>query len=258
MTEKTITPADIIAEADAVSKQADADMATEAEQAAVDATDLARQMAVDYEIDITKINGTGKEGRVTVPDVDKHHKALILEEAEKEIVPDEPVEEAEPEPKPEPEKPKVAKTLVAGSILPNVIVGLEEIYHIVRTLSERGMGWQSSQVSVEDADDELSKLLTAGWEIIKTQPLGYSQDGVEIIWVLGKFTEGKVERYPYSEIHHITRRIGGLGDDGRGISGTAANALISGYLQSGWDLAMCEALDQATGGSVNVMWILVR
>lgn len=251
---KTIL-ADIAEEADAVIEQAEADIAAAKEaDTKIDATKLARQMAKDFNVLLADVKGTGKEGRVTVPDVDKHVKALEAAKAEEaEAKPDAPVEVVEEE---EVEKPRPNKLLVAGSLLPNVIVGLEEVYHVVRTLAEYGLGWQSSIVSVADADEKLSEMLLAGWELIHIQPLGYGQDGIDMMWVMGKFAEGKVERYPYGEIHHITRRLGGGGI--HGITGTAANALISGYLQSGWDLALVEALDKASGGVVNVMWTLVR
>lgn len=256
---KQATLADIVDEADAVIDQAEADIAAEKEaekgKALVDATDLARQMAKDFKVLLTDVKGTGKDGRVTVPDVDKHVKALEKEaEADKaELVVAEPGEVVEEE---EVEKPRPTKKLVAALLLPNVIVGLEEVYHIVRTLAEYGQGWQSSIVSVADADEKLSEMLLEGWELIHVQPLGYGQDGIDMMWVMGKFAEGKVERFPYGEIHHITRRLGGGGI--HGITGTAANALISGYLQSGWDLALVEALDKASGGVVNVMWTLIR
>ena len=254
------TLADVVEEVDAVAKEAEAQMATEAEQAAIDATDLARQMAQDYKVDLTEVKGTGKDGRVTVPDIDKFVKARD-EEAEAEEVKTEEVPEDAPVEKPvaEVEKPKpLKKQSVKAGELPNIFVGLEEIYHVVRSVDEMGMGWQSSKVSVADVDENLGKMLSEGWELIHSQPLGFSQDGIDILWVLGRFAEGKVERYPYHEIHHVVRRLGGLGEDGRGISGTAANALISGYLQSGWDLALVEALDKAAGGAVNMMWILIR
>lgn len=254
MSEKTTTPADIVAEADAVIAQAEADMAATPTETEVDATDLARQMAKDYDILLTDIKGTGKNGRVTVPDVDKFRKELerVQAEGEPQTVEIEAIIEVEAE------KPLIKKTLIAGDRLPNVVVGLEEVYHIVRSLDEMGMGWQSSKVSVADADERLSEMLSEGWELIHAQPLGYSQDGIDVLWVMGKFAEGKIERFPYREVHHITRRLGGMGDDGRGISGTQANALISGYLQSGWDLALVEGLDKSAGGAVNIMWIFVR
>jgi len=258
--------AEIVDEIDDVMEQAEADMAADAEakadiaaeegKAEVDATDLARKMAKDYNILLSDVKGTGKDGRVTVPDVDKHRKAL---EAEAELVEKAPADMVEPEiVEAEEEKPRpITKKIVAGALLPNVIVGLTEIYHIVRSVSKLGgMGWHSSRVSVADVDERLGEMLLEGWELVKSQPLGYGPEGIDMFWVLGKFAEDKVTRYPYTDIMHMTRRVGG--GDTEAISGTQANALISGYLQTGWDLALVEALDKAAGGVVNVMWILLR
>jgi len=254
--------AEIVAEADDVMEQAEADMAAEAGAEAtasaeadtkVDATDLARKMAKDYNILLTDVKGTGKDGRVTVPDVDKFRKAL---EAEAELAEKDPAEVVEVEEEVEEPKP-ITKKIVAGALLPNVIVGLTDVYHIVRSVSKLGgMGWHSSRVSVADVDERLGEMLLEGWELVKSQPLGYGPEGIDMLWVLGKFGEGKVTRYPYTEIMHMTRRVGG--GDVEAISGTQANALISGYLQTGWDLALVEALDKAAGGVINVMWILLR
>lgn len=268
MTEQPTTPAALDAELDRIIAEAEEEENAVIDQLDVDATDIAFQYAADYGINIAEVKGTGKDGRITVPDVEKFKKALDAkteEVAEAEVdqaEADHPVEEGDeqPEAKPEPKK-KAAKGKGTEILptLPNTIVGLTEIYHVVRFINEYGMGdWEQLIVSGPDADENLSNVLEEGFQLIHSQPLGWDENGIGMLWVFGKFAKGKVERFPYQEIRHITKRIGGLGEDGRGVTGKYANKMISGYLKAGYDLALVEALDNGIGGVVNMMWILVR
>lgn len=266
MTEQTTTtPAALDAELDQIIAEAELAESAIIDQPNVDATDIALQYAADYGIDIGKVKGTGKDGRITVPDVEKHKKVLDVEAEKAEAEPDQPVEEGKKGEDQPPATPKPKRKTVKGTgtkvlpSLPNVFVGMTEIYHVVRFINEYGMGgWKELVVSGPEADENLGYLLEEGFQLIHAQPLGYEEMGIGMLWVFGKFAEEKVERFPYQEIRHITQRIGGMGEDGRGISGQAANVMISGYLQAGYDLAMVEALDKGVGGVVNIMWILVR
>jgi hypothetical protein len=255
MSDSPTAPADVVAELDEVIAQAEQAEGTEG----IDATGLAEQMAADFNVDLAEVTGSGKGGRITVPDVEKFIKAREAEAeapAEAEKAPAKPKAKAKAKPK---AKATAAQPLAVDG-LPHITKGLVEVHHTIRALAEHGSGdWFNSIVSVEDADDNLSTMMSEGWSLLKTQSLGYGPDGIEMLWVFGRFAEEpEVREWPYREIHHITRRVGGLGDDGRGISGLAANALINGYLSEGWDLAHAEGLDKSQGGAVNMMWILVR
>lgn len=264
MTEQTTTPAQLDAEMDQVIADAQiAESAVIEDRSGVDATDIAFQYASDHGIDIREVKGTGKDGRVTVPDVEKFKKALDAKAAEAPAPEDVQIVEegeAEPEPKPKPKKKKAkGKGVKVLPTLPNTFVGMTEVYHVVRFINEYGMGdWQSLVVSGPEADENLGYLLEDGFQLIYAQPLGWDESGIGMLWVFGKFAEEEVERFPYHEILHISQRIGAAGEDGRGITGKSANKMISGYLQAGYDLAMVKALDKGVGGVVNVMWILVR
>ncbi|MCK5548037.1 MAG: E3 binding domain-containing protein [Thermoplasmata archaeon] len=233
----------------------------------VEATPKALLYARDFGVDISTVTGTGTEGKVTVPDVQKVKKEMdALAEAEATTVAaDEPADEPKEE-KPKKEKPKrksqKAKRALVGervNLLPSLRAGLDEIYHIVRSIHEVGsMGWDGPIVSAIDADNEIGKMLSDGWYLVQLQTLGVDMDGIHMLWVLGKPSEGYEDSfYPYREIHHITRPVGSSGDDGRGLVGVRANELITGYLRDGWDIAMAKGLGMGTG-VVNMMWILVR
>lgn len=259
MSDLPTAPADVVAELDEVIAQAEQ---TEG-GSGFDATELAEQMAADNGVDLAEVKGTGKGGRITVPDVDRFIKAKA-EEAEapqeEEKAPAEPKPKAKAKAKAKPRAKASADQALAMDGLPNITKGLVEVHHTIRALAEMGSGdWFQSIVSVEEADDNLSTMMSEGWSLLKTQSLGYGPDGIEMLWVFGRFAEEQeVREWPYREIHHITRRVGGMGDDGRGISGIDANAMIRGYLDEGWDLAHVEGLDKSQGGAVNMMWILVR
>lgn len=262
MTEKPPTPAALDAELDQIIAEAEEAGSAIIDQPDVDATDIAFQYANDYGIDIREVTGTGKDGRITVPDVEKFKAALDAQEEEVTEA-SHPVEEGDeqsekPQPKP---KKKVARGKATQVLpaLPNTFVGLTEIYHVVRFINEYGMGdWGQLIVSGPEADENLGILLEADFQLIHAQPLGYDENGIGMLWVFGKFAKEKVERFQYQEVRHITQRMGGMGEDGRGITGKSANVMISGYLQAGYDLALVEALDSGVGGVVNMMWILVR
>jgi pyruvate/2-oxoglutarate dehydrogenase complex dihydrolipoamide acyltransferase (E2) component len=42
----------------------------EEKQAEVDATDSAKELAAEHEVDLSEVKGTGKDGRITKPDVE--------------------------------------------------------------------------------------------------------------------------------------------------------------------------------------------
>jgi hypothetical protein len=231
----------------------------------VEATEKALMYASDFGVDISKVPGTGAEGKVTVPDVQKFKKEMDAK-AEAEEAETESDEEGEPLPLPAKEKPKPKKRPQKSAkamsdktaLMPTLRTGLKEVYHVVRSIHEFGMGWENQTVSGRDADENIGKMLGEGWVIVHIQALGVDMDGIRMLWVLGSPDEGYEEKFwPYREIQHLTRPIGNTGDDGRGLTGYAANEFISGYLRDGWDLAMVEALGMGTG-VINMMWVLVR
>lgn len=227
----------------------------------IEATPKALLFARDFDVDITLVPGTGQDGKITVPDVQKFKKEMDAK-AEAEAAEPEETEVVEVEPK-EPEKKKRPKKSAKAmsdktALMPSLRTGLKEVYHIVRSVHEYGLGWDNLTVSKEDADINIGKKLEEGWVIVHIQALGVDMDGIRMLWVLGLPEEGYEEKFwPYREIQHITRPLGGAGDDGRGVTGLRANEYISGFLRDGWDLAMVEALGMGTG-VINMMWVLVR
>ena len=227
----------------------------------IEATPKALLYARDFGVEISDVTGTGAEGKVTVPDVQRYKKELdALAEAEAtepEVAPEEPKEE---KPKKKPRKARKPLTGEQFNLLPSLRTGLGEVWHIVRSIHEVGsMGWDSPIVSAEDANTEIGKKLNEeGWVLVHIQSMGVDMDGIHMLWVLGKPLEGYEDKFwPYREIQHITRPVGSYGDDGRGLVGVKANELVNGYLNDGWDLAMVEALGMGTG-VVNMIWVLVR
>jgi len=230
----------------------------------IEATPKALLYARDFGVEISDVTGTGTEGKVTVPDVQKYKKEMdALAEAEAtekgrepDVAPEEPKEE---KPKKKPRKARKPLTGEKVNLLPSLRVGLGEVYHIVRSLHEIGsMGWESPIVSADDANINIGKKLNEGWVLIQIQSLGVDMDGIHMLWVLGKPDKGYEDKFwPYREILHITRPMGSAGDDGRGLVGVRANELVTGFLGDGWDLAMVEALGMGTG-VVNMIWVLVR
>lgn len=265
MTNGNTAPADVVAELDEVIAEAEqAEASALPEPTTVDATGLAEQMASDNGVNLAEVEGTGKDGRVTVPDVDRFIKAQAAEAEQAKA--DVPADGETATPKKSKAKTKAkakpkAKGFPSGiPPLPNIITGLVEVHHTTRAVGEISTGeWLASIVGKDDADENIGIMLADGWSLIKTQAMGYGPDGIEMLWVFGRFAESpEVREWPYREVYHLTRRLGDMGDDGRGVSGLAANALVNGYLAAGWDLALVEALDKSSGGSINMMWIFVR
>jgi len=256
----TEQPATLLDEIDDVIAEGEAEAAELTAPEGIKATAKALLYAGDFGVDIKLVTGTGTEGKITVPDVQKYKKEMdALVEAEAavpEVVVEEPKEE---KPKKKPQK-RVAKGKAStkAALVPSLRTGLSEVYHIVRSVHEFGMGWESQIVTKDDADYNIGKMLQEGWVIVRIQALNVDMDGIRMLWVMGKPETPLAENvWPYREIQHFTRPLGGAGDDGRGITGEDANKLVSGYLMDGWDLAMVEALGMGTG-VVNVMWVLIR
>ncbi|NIM22474.1 MAG: hypothetical protein GTN64_08700 [Candidatus Latescibacteria bacterium] len=240
----------------------DAEEAAKAQEAIqINASEKALLYAKDHGVPIEKVTGTGVDGKIIVPDVQKYKKesdAKAKAEAEaKAKEKAEPPAKVEEKPKKPRRKPKT-KAVSSFPLLPTLRANLKEIYHIVRSIHEFGMGWENSVVSGAEADENIGKMLEEGWVILHIQTLGVDMDGIRMLWVMGVPDESIEDKvWPYREILHLTRPIGNIGDDGRGITGLQANEFISGYLRDGWDLAMVEALGMGTG-IINMMWVLVR
>lgn len=245
-----------------------------------DATGLALAMANDHGVDLGEVTGTGKDGRITVPDVDKFIKARDAEIAEVEAKAEadaEVIEAAEPEAKAEvsdkansddepaeaPPKPRKKRRKKAGrqsvpfaSALP-LHTSYAEVRHFKRTLNEFGFPWDEGEVVTrEEADEALGKLLQEGFVPIHIEGLGLELGGgIEMLWVLGLPEEDETPRY--QEIYHVVRNVGTMGPDGRGVSGVGANELVTSYLDDGWDLAYIGVIAK-TGAGLNLMWVFVR
>ena len=225
----------------------------------VNATEKAVLYATDFGVDISEVTGTGKDGKITVPDVEKFHKEMQAKAEAEAAEPEEEPEAEEEKPKPKKRPRKTAAEMKDKiALMPTLRTGLKDVYHIVRSIHEFGFGWDQPTVTGKDADENIGKMLDEGWVIVHIQALGVDMDGIRMLWVLGLPDEGYEEKFwPYREIQHVVRPIGNLGADGRGLTDFQANEYISGYLREGWDLAMVTALGMGTG-QVNMMWVLVR
>jgi len=239
----------------------------------VDASDIAIKMGDDFGVDLSEVDGTGKDGRVIVPDVQKFIKARdeaaakTEEELEKgaDTQSDDQISDAESAGEPTTDEVTrfvpVEERIHQAAPFPNLPtqrVQLKEVHHIVRSVKEFGMGWDQPFVSNEEADDHIGEMLQEGWEIVHVQPLGFGPEGIEMFWVMGVRADVPERTTPYQEVRHIVRHVGSLGDDGRGVSGFQANDYINGMLNEGFDLALVRALGPSTGGGINMMWVMVR
>lgn len=253
-------PATLADELDQVIAEGDAEMVA---PEGVVATPKALLYARDHDVVISDVTGTGAEGKITVPDVQRFKKQVDAQaeaDAKAEVLEPEVAVPEEPEKEKPKKKPRKSAKAVSEKValIPSLRTGLKEVYHIVRSIHEFGMGWEQQTVSGKDADENIGARLEEGWVIVHIQALGVDMDGIRMLWVMGLPDEGYEEKFwPYREIQHVVRPLGNAGDDGRGITGLAANEYISGYLRDGWDLAMVEALGMGTG-VINMMWVLVR
>lgn len=266
MSNASTSPADVVEELDQVIAEAEAAEGGQPQE--IDATEKAREMGRDFEVDLAEVDGTGADGRVTVMDVDRFIKAREAE-AEAGESPEASAEsEAErlADDEPKQPKPKARKKAPAPEgdarlpSLPNIASGLSDIRHVIRSLAEIGSGdWYQNPVSSALANEKLGELMADGWHLLQTHSLGYGPEGINMVWVFGRFDpDAPVRDYPYREIFHVTRPVGSLGDDGRGLSESMASAMVRGYLEEGWDLAAVEVLDRLPTNRVNIMWVFVR
>lgn len=248
------SPADTLAEVDAMVAEAEAEAeALGKSNQQVEATDLALKMANDYLVDLTDVKGTGKDGRIVVSDVDQYIKDNDIEKpTEPEPEPEsEPEEEEGAEPVPEPAVAEIGKADALEAKGPGP---LAEVRHFVRTLNRYGGDWESGGiVSAARADEKLSAMLMAGWVILYAKVLSQGAEGINIMWVMGRPNDPDAYK-SYNEIYHLTRKIGG--GDGA-MTGTYADALVSSYLQAGWDVYYMDAL-RADMTGVDMIWIFVR
>jgi len=261
MANGTTTPADVLREMDEVIEEAEAAEGGEAQE--IDATEKAREMADDFDVDLAEVKGTGADGRVTVMDVDRFVKAR---DEEQQIEREDPQAEpkAEKQPKPKAKSKAKAATLsengLGPSSVPTVYAGLVDVHHVIRSMAEFGSGeWSRNPVARLLANEKLGEMLAEGWQLLKISNLGFGPDGINMVWIFGKFAADIAPRdYPYREIDHVTRSVGPLGDDSMGLSEASASAMVRGKLADGWDLASVDVLDRAPANRLNFMWVFVR
>lgn len=228
-----------------------------------DITEKAQMMADDFKVDLDEVEGTGANGRITVPDVDKYIKDREAAKAEqdeaKATAKSESSATGEEKPVDGSAKKKVAKrkpkNASTAPLLPTLREGIVEIRHMKRTLSPGGGSWDEEVVRNDYVDDKISEYLQEGWGLIHIQHLGVTAEGIEMLWVMGKPAEGV--DFPFNEIYHIVQNVGGVGPDNRGLTGFQADALINSYLAEGWELAYTKAIASSSAG-INMMWVLVR
>jgi len=219
--------------------------------------------ANDHGVELKGMKGTGSEGKITVPDVEKVYKAKLEEEAAAKESDDKDVPEETSKKKPAQTKAKAKKSAVrktraaASPLLPTLRQGLAEVKHIKRSLNKYGTGWENEIVSGEQADEKIGEYLTEGWILVHMQSLGITTDGLQMLWIIGKPTEEDLRDWPYREIYHVVQNVGGVGPDGSGLTGFQADAWINSYLDEGWELAYVQAVAISEAG-MNMIWVLIR
>jgi hypothetical protein len=112
----------------------------------------------------------------------------------------------------------------------------EAVQHIVRTMWPTGGPWEEQVVNASVANEEISRRMTAGWDIILCRPLRVTPAGIDIVWVLGKIRAGETGK-GFTQVKHVTKVImPGLSAQPPAVTAARANTEVSELLADGWTL----------------------
>ena len=120
-----------------------------------------------------------------------------------------------------------------------------EIKHISRTMHP--MGGVDERI--------MSPVRANGFELIKVLPQGFGQDGVSILYVLGKVSEDLDSKH--TNIWHIQRTLTERPALSGGITGFQADKYLNSFLSEGWQLFAAQSLKEGEA-EIPMLWVLVR
>ena len=129
-----------------------------------------------------------------------------------------------------------------------------EIKHISRTMHPMG-GVDERIMSPVRLNEYLEEHFAQGFELIKVLPQGFGQDGVSILYVLGKVSPDLDSRH--TNIWHIQRTLTERPALSGGITGFQADKYLNSFLSEGWQLFAADALKEGDA-EIPMLWVLVR
>ncbi|TET36203.1 MAG: hypothetical protein E3J69_04000 [Anaerolineales bacterium] len=129
-----------------------------------------------------------------------------------------------------------------------------EIKHISRTMHPMG-GVDERIMSPVRLNEYLEEHFAKGFELIKVLPQGFGQDGVSILYVLGKVSSDLESKH--TNIWHIQRTLTERPALSGGITGFQADKYLNSFLSEGWQLFAANALKEGEA-EIPMLWVLVR
>lgn len=129
-----------------------------------------------------------------------------------------------------------------------------EIKHISRTMHPMG-GVDERIMSPVRLNEYLEEHFAKGFELIEVLPQGFGQDGVSILYVLGKVSSDLES--VHTSIWHIQRTLSERPALSGGITGFQADKYLNSFLSEGWQLFAANALKEGEA-EIPMLWVLVR
>lgn len=129
-----------------------------------------------------------------------------------------------------------------------------EIKHISRTMHPMG-GVDERIMSPVRLNEYLEEHFAKGFELIEVLPQGFGQDGVSILYVLGKVSPDLES--VHTSIWHIQRTLSERPALSGGITGFQADKYLNSFLSEGWQLFAANALKEGEA-EIPMLWVLVR
>jgi len=121
----------------------------------------------------------------------------------------------------------------------------ETVQHIVRTIWPTGGPWEEQIINPTVANEEISRRMAAGWDILLCRSLRVRPEGIDIMWLLGKVRAGETGK-GFTQVKHVTKVImPGLSAQPPAITSARANTEVSEMLADGWTLV--EEMSKPTG-----------
>ena len=129
-----------------------------------------------------------------------------------------------------------------------------EVKHITRTMNPLG-GLDDRVMTPTKVNEYIESHFLDGYELIKVVPQGFGQQGLSLLWVLGKVRADIEPRY--TEIWHIQRTLTESPMAEGGVTGFQADQYLNSFLRDGWQLFVAQSL--RTGEpEIPMLWVMVR
>ena len=129
-----------------------------------------------------------------------------------------------------------------------------EVKHITRTMNPLG-GLDDRVMTPTKVNEYIEGHFLDGFELIKVIPQGFGQQGLSLLWVLGKVRADIEPRY--TEIWHIQRTLTESPMSEGGVTGFQADQYLNSFLRDGWQLFVAQSL--RTGEpEIPMIWVMVR